>query len=283
LGKVCVLFQLWGRARKAPKESAGKTARLMEVINPLEELSDEELRARLVGAALPAHVAVIMDGNGRWARTRGLARIRGHQAGVKAVREAVTACREVGVKYLTLYAFSSENWERPPAEVRALMRLLKNYLVGERDELLEKQIRLEAIGRLDELPDDVRAELDRTVALTAPYDELTLTLALSYGGRAELVDAVAGIIAGGEREADEKTIGRYLYAPDRPDPDLLVRTSGEFRVSNFLLWEIAYAEIYVTNVLWPDFRARHMYAALLDYVSRERRYGRVSTGKGGRG
>ncbi len=255
----------------------------MEIINPLEELDEKELRARLEGAALPTHVAVIMDGNGRWARGRGLARIRGHNAGVKAVREGVTACREVGVKYLTLYAFSSENWERPDLEVRALMRLLKDYLVGERDELTEKRIRLEAMGRLDRLPDDVRAELDKTMALTASHDELTLTLALSYGGRAELADAVGALVAAGESDVDEATIGRYLYAPDHPDPDLLVRTSGELRVSNFMLWEIAYAEIYVTNVLWPDFRARHMYAALLDYASRERRYGRVSAAeRGGR-
>jgi undecaprenyl diphosphate synthase len=253
----------------------------MEIINPLEELEEEELRARLEGAALPAHVAVIMDGNGRWARSRGLARIRGHHAGVKAVREAVTACREVGVKYLTLYAFSSENWERPTLEVRALMQLLKHYLTGERDELLEKQVRLEAMGRLDRLPKDVRAELDETIALTALHDELTLTLALSYGGRAELTDAVRALVAAGESDVDEEMIGRYLYAPDHPDPDLLVRTSGELRVSNFLLWEIAYAEIYVTNVLWPDFRARHMYAALLDYANRERRYGRVSAAEGG--
>jgi undecaprenyl diphosphate synthase len=247
----------------------------------LEELDEKELRARLRGAALPPHVAVIMDGNGRWAKSRGLARIRGHQAGVKAVREAVTACREVGVRYLTLYAFSSENWQRPRAEVRALMTLLKNYLVGEREELAEKQVRLEAIGRLERLPADVRAVLDETIALTAPHDKLTLTLALSYGGRAELVDAVRDLVAAGAREVDEEAIGRRLYAPDHPDPDLLVRTSGEFRVSNFLLWEIAYAEIYVTNVLWPDFRAKHMYAALLDYVGRERRFGGVSSAAGG--
>jgi undecaprenyl diphosphate synthase len=228
----------------------------MEIINPLEELEEEELRARLEGAVLPTHVAVIMDGNGRWARSRGLARIRGHQAGVKAVREAVTACREVGVKYLTLYAFSSENWERPTLEVRALMQLLKNYLTGERDELLEKQIRLEAMGRLDRLPKDVRAKLDETMALTAPHDELTLTLALSYGGRAELTDAVRALVAAGESDVDETTIGRYLYAPDHPDPDLLVRTSGELRVSNFLLWEIAYAEIYTKShtLSLPDAR-----------------------------
>jgi undecaprenyl diphosphate synthase len=202
---------------------------------------------------------------------------------VKAVREAVTACRETGVRYLTLYAFSSENWERPDIEVRALMRLLKDYLVGERDELTEKQIRLEAMGRLERLPEDVRAELGKTMALTAPYDEMTLTLALSYGGRAELTDAVRALVAAGANDVDEAAVSRHLYAPEHPDPDLLVRTSGEVRVSNFMLWEIAYAEIYVTNVLWPDFRARHMYAALLDYASRERRYGRVTVPEKGGG
>ncbi len=253
----------------------------MEISNPLEELGEEELRARLEGARLPTHVAVIMDGNGRWAAKRGFSRIRGHEAGVRAVREAVTACREVGVKYLTLFAFSSENWKRPKAEVQALIRLLKDYLVGERDELVEKQIRLRAIGRLEQLPADVRAELAETVALTAQYDKMTLTHALSYGGRAELVDALRKVIAAGIEEPDEETVSRHLYAPDHPDPDLLIRTSGEFRVSNFLLWEISYAEIYVTNVLWPDFSAKHMYAALLDYSMRERRFGKVSGGEGG--
>ncbi|UCH78732.1 MAG: di-trans,poly-cis-decaprenylcistransferase [Candidatus Coatesbacteria bacterium] len=255
----------------------------MKVVNPLEELSEEELRARLEGSALPRHVAIIMDGNGRWARSRGFARIRGHQAGVKAVREVVTACREIGVPYLTLYAFSSENWERPSLEVAALMRLLKNYVVGERDELIEKEIRLRAIGRLDRLPVDVRAELARTMDRTAAFDRLTLTLALSYGGRAELVDAVRRIVVSGEERVDESVISAHLYAPDHPDPDLLVRTSGEFRVSNFLLWEIAYAEMYVTNVYWPDFRAKHLYAAIVDYIDRERRFGRVSARAGGRG
>ena len=245
----------------------------MEIVNRWEELDDEALRARLQGARLPVHVAVIMDGNGRWAKQRRFARIRGHRAGIKAVREAVTACREVGVRFLTLYAFSLENWARPAAEVRALMTLLKEYLVGEREELVAKEIRLRAIGRLATLPTDVRAELDRTVALTAQYDKLTLTLALAYSGRAEVADAAAAAAGA----VDEETLGRYLYAPDHPDPDLLIRTSGEFRVSNFLLWEIAYAEIYVTNVLWPDFRAKHMYAALVDYAGRERRFGRVAT------
>lgn len=249
----------------------------MEFSNPWEDFSEEELLARLRGRQMPAHVAVIMDGNGRWAAQRHFARIRGHQAGTKAVREAVTACREVGVRYLTLYAFSSENWARPADEVRALMTLLRNYLVGEREELLEKGIRLKAIGRLGMLPADVRAELDETMALTARGENMTLTLALSYGGRAELVDAVNRALAAGE-PIDEETIRRHLYAPDHPDPDLLIRTSGEFRISNFLLWEIAYTEIYVTNVLWPDFRAKHMYAALLDYLSRERRFGRIGPG-----
>ncbi|MGD8718611.1 MAG: polyprenyl diphosphate synthase [Candidatus Zixiibacteriota bacterium] len=251
----------------------------MEIINKWEELDEEELRSRLEGAELPAHVAVIMDGNGRWAQGRGFARVRGHQAGVKAVRESVTACREVGVKYLTLYAFSSENWDRPKLEVQALMKLLKNYLVGERDELIDKEIRFQAIGHLERLPADVRAELDETRALTEAFDKMTLTLALGYGGRAEIVDAARRLAANGAREIDEDAISRHLYAPDHPDPDLLIRTSGEVRVSNFLLWEIAYAEIYVTNVLWPDFRAKHMYAALVDYLERDRRYGRVSAGE----
>jgi len=253
----------------------------MQVINPLEELSEQELRARLQGAKPPRHVAIIMDGNGRWAKQRRWARIRGHHAGIKAVREAVTACREVGVKFLTLYAFSSENWARPRPEVRALMTLLKNYLVGERDELLEKEIRLHAIGRLEMLPPDVRAELDRTMAMTAAFERLTLTLALSYGGRAELVDAISAALKAGVAAVDEETVGRFLYAPDHPDPDLLIRTSGEFRVSNFMLWEIAYSEIYVTNVLWPDFRAKHLYAALADYMGRDRRFGLVAPTVGG--
>jgi undecaprenyl diphosphate synthase len=253
----------------------------MEIVNPLEEFDEEELLARVRQAALPRHVAIIMDGNGRWAKKRGVARIRGHQAGVKAVREVVTACRDVGVRFLTLYAFSSENWRRPALEITALMKLLKNYLVGERDELIEKEVRLEAIGRLEKLPADVRAELARTMALTASFDRLVLTLALSYGGRAEIVDAARKVAAAGAGEVTEETISRHLYAPDHPDPDLLVRTSAELRVSNFLLWEIAYAEIYVTNVLWPDFRAKHLYAAIVDYQGRERRFGEVTARVGG--
>ena len=247
----------------------------MSIVNPWEEHSEEELRRRLAGVRAPAHVAVIMDGNGRWAKKHGFARVRGHQAGVRAVREAVTACRDVGVRFLTLYAFSSENWSRPQAEVRALMTLLKNYVVGERDELVEKEIRLKAIGRVDRLPADVRAELERTFELTAAGDKMTLTLALSYGGRDEIVDAVRALLAAGENDVDEDAIRRHLYAPEHPDPDLLIRTSGELRLSNFLLWETSYTELYVTDVLWPDFTKRHMFAALVDYLGRERRFGLV--------
>ncbi len=247
----------------------------MEIVNRLEDLSTEELRARLDGASLPAHVAVIMDGNGRWAKQRRFARIRGHRAGIKAVREAVTACREVGVRYLTLYAFSLENWARPAAEVRALMNLLRDYLVGEREELVAKEIRLKAVGRLAALPEDVRAELDRTMALTEGFGKLTLTLALSYSGRAEIADAVAAAAAAGAVPPDEETIGKFLYAPEHPDPDLLIRTSGELRVSNFLLWQIAYSEIYITPTFWPDFRRKHLLEAILEYQRRDRRYGGI--------
>jgi len=252
----------------------------MEIRNPWEDLGEDELKERLAGVTLPVHVAVIMDGNGRWAHNRGWARIRGHQAGVKAVRATVTTCRDLGIPYLTLYAFSSENWQRPSAEVGALMTLLANYLVGEREELLARGIRLETIGRTDALPGHARRELEKTMALTQGMDKLTLTLALSYGGRAEIVDAVRSLLASGVTpdEVDEDAIASRLYAPHHPDPDLLIRTSGEMRVSNFMLWQLAYTEIYVTEVLWPDFQPRHLYAALLDYAGRERRFGKVSPG-----
>jgi undecaprenyl diphosphate synthase len=254
----------------------------MEITNPLEEMTADELLAMVDRQRLPRHIAVIMDGNGRWAKQRKFARIRGHRAGIKAVRGCITTCRELGVGYLTLYAFSMENWKRPEKEVRGLMRLLKEYLIGEREEMLEKGIRLRAIGRLDYLPEDVRAVLDETRDATAEGTEMTLTLALSYGGRAEIVDAVKGLGAGGLEDIDEEDISRHMYAPDHPDPDLLIRTSGEMRISNFLLWEIAYAEIYVTNVYWPDFDAKHVYAAIVDYQRRERRFGDVTPTVGAR-
>ena len=255
----------------------------MEITNPLEELTADELLATVDRGRLPRHIAVIMDGNGRWAKGRKFPRIRGHRAGIKAVRGCITTCRELGVRYLTLYAFSMENWKRPEKEIKGLMKLLKEYLIGEREEMLEKGIRLRAIGRLDYLPDDVRAVLDETRDVTADGTEMILTLALSYGGRAEIVDAVKSLHAGNPEDIDEEAISEHMYAPDHPDPDLLIRTSGEMRISNFLLWEIAYAEIYVTNVYWPDFDAKHVYAAIVDYQRRERRFGDVTPTVGARG
>jgi undecaprenyl diphosphate synthase len=252
----------------------------MEINNPLEKLNDDELLAIIERNRLPRHIAVIMDGNGRWARERKFPRIRGHRAGIKAVRGCITTCRELGVPYLTLYAFSMENWKRPDKEVRGLMKLLKEYLIGEREEMQEKGIRLHAIGRLDYLPEDVRAVLDETIEITAPGNEMTLTLALSYGGRAEIIDAFKKLYAEGTEEINEETMSNHMYAPDHPDPDLLIRTSGEMRISNFLLWEIAYAEIYVSNVYWPDFQPKHVYAAVVDYQSRERRFGDVTSTTG---
>jgi undecaprenyl diphosphate synthase len=244
--------------------------------------AERALLARLDPARLPAHVAVIMDGNGRWARQRGfIDRIRGHEAGIEAVRETTRTCAQLGLKALTLYAFSKENWRRPEPEVRALMALLTRFLVIERDELMENHIRLGTIGRREDLPERVRAALDETMALTAGNTGLRLTLALSYGGRDELVRAAREMARRARRgELDPETIDETCFAglldtAGLPDPDLLVRTSGELRISNFLLWQAAYAEIYVTPVLWPDFRRLQLLEALVEYQHRERRYGGV--------
>ncbi|MCP4230897.1 MAG: di-trans,poly-cis-decaprenylcistransferase [bacterium] len=254
----------------------------MQIVNELENLPEEELLARMDRERLPRHIAIIMGGNGRWAKSRGFGRVRGHRAGIKSVRNAINESRRLGIEFLTLYAFSSENWKRPRKEVNALMKLLKEYLVGERQELMEKGIRFRTIGRRDVLPDFVSGELDDTVSLTENNRDMTLTLALSYGGRAEIVDAVNDIIASGVDTVDEAAISENLYAPDHPDPDLLIRTSGESRVSNFLLWEIAYTEIYITETLWPDFGPQHLFAAIVDYQNRERRFGEVTRTTGGR-
>ncbi len=230
---------------------------------------------------MPRHVAIIMDGNGRWAKQRGLPRIEGHRAGAESVRAIVRACGELGIQYLTLYAFSSENWRRPKTEVTALMHLLEFYLQREVSELDKNNVRLMAIGRLHELPDSARRQLQKSIEALRDNSGLTLVLALSYGGRAEIVDAVRSIArdvkAGALDIADinEETISKRLYTRDIPDPDLLIRTSGELRVSNFLLWQISYAEIYVTETLWPDFRKPELQKALEDYSRRQRRFGRV--------
>jgi undecaprenyl diphosphate synthase len=222
-----------------------------------------------------------MDGNGRWARERGLPRIFGHRAGIESVREIVRACGEVGIEALTLYVFSVENWERPREEVRGLMGMLRELLRKEVRELDKNHVRLMSIGRRDLLPKVVQEELDRAIKALKKNTGLVLNLALSYGGRAEIVEAARRI---GEEakegkldpaKLDEKTFAKHLYAPDLPDPDLLIRTAGEMRVSNFLLWQIAYAELYVTDVLWPDFRRPNLLKAIEDYQKRERRFGRV--------
>jgi undecaprenyl diphosphate synthase len=231
-------------------------------------------------ARVPAHIAIIMDGNGRWANRRGLPRIAGHRAGVAAVRETVETCAQMGVGALTLYAFSVENWKRPRAEVEMLWRLLRLYLRKELDNLQRNNIRLQAIGRLDELPAKVAAELAASVALTAANTGMRLNLAINYSGRAELVDAVNAIIQQARAEGsmefvhvDEETLAAHLYTAALPDPDLLIRTSGEMRISNFLLWQIAYAELYVTDTLWPEFNRSELLRAVLEYQKRERRFG----------
>jgi undecaprenyl diphosphate synthase len=234
---------------------------------------------RLHKDRLPRHVAIIMDGNGRWAETRGLPRNAGHREGVEAVKATVRAANELGIPRLTLYSFSSENWNRPKGEVQELMRLLDHYLETEVDEVIRNGIRVQAIGRLERLPPAVRKRLDEVVERSRGNREMTLVFALSYGGRQEIVDAVRRILRDAEQgkvdaeSIDEKTFAAYLYDPEAPDPDLLIRTGAELRVSNFLLWQIAYAEIHATPVMWPDFRKEHLVDALLDYQARERRFG----------
>ncbi len=230
---------------------------------------------------IPRHIAVIMDGNGRWARERKLPRIEGHRRGSESVRACTAACMEAGVPYLTLYAFSKENWQRPPDEVKALMNLLDRFLAERTAEIMERNIRLRAIGHLDDLPDKARRRLDTAMEKSAGNTALTLTLALSYGARTELTDAARAIareVRAGtlDPEAiDEKTISSHLYTADLPDPDLLVRTSGEMRISNFLLWQISYAEIVVTPKLWPEFGKEDLFAAIREYAGRHRRYGAI--------
>ena len=234
---------------------------------------------------IPRHVAIIMDGNGRWAQQRKLPRIEGHRAGAESVREVVRVCGELGIEYLTLYAFSIENWNRPKLEVKALMHLLEFYLKQEIPELNKNNVRLAAIGRLHALPDSAQKQLAKSMDALGKNTGLTLVLALSYGGRAEIVDAtreIAREIKAGRLDVsdiDEKVISQHLYTRSIPDPDLLVRTSGEMRVSNFLLWQISYAEIYVTETLWPDFRRAELTKALEDYSKRHRRFGLVNPGE----
>ena len=233
---------------------------------------------------LPAHVAIIMDGNGRWAQDRGMPRPIGHREGSESVRRTVRACRRLGVRALTLYAFSEENWKRPKREVELLMRLLRRFLVRERDEIMENDIRLTAIGRLHRLPADVRRELERTREMSAGNRGMVLNLALSYGGRQEILDACRAIahrVRAGELEPDEiteETITAHLYQPDMPPPDLLIRTAGEMRFSNFLLWQVSYTELHVTPSCWPEFREDHLDEAFESYARRVRKFGGLVPG-----
>jgi undecaprenyl diphosphate synthase len=231
---------------------------------------------------LPRHIAIIMDGNGRWAQKHTIGRIRGHKKGADSVRTVVRACREMGIKYLTLFAFSVENWERPENEVHALMLLLEEYLTKEIEELQKQEIRLVTIGETERLNSSVRKKLQRAKENTAKYDKMILNLALSYGGRDEIINAVKKIIDDKEKgkiainEVTKDNFNNYLYTSGMPDPDLLIRTSGEYRISNFLLWQTAYTELYFTNVLWPDFTKDELLKAIASYQKRERRFGLTS-------
>ena len=258
-------------------------AQVLEVIGG--DSAEQEFVDSIDFNRLPRHVAIIMDGNGRWAKSRFLPRLEGHRAGVESVRSVVEAAARLGLPALTVYAFSTENWKRPTDEVSGLMGLLKLYISRELKTLQDNNIRFGVVGGLEGLPMDVRDELRRGIAETSHLTGLQFSLALNYSGRSELTDVVrriaegvkAGTIAPGE--IDEALIERHLFTAHLPEPDLLIRTSGEMRVSNFLLWQIAYAEIWVTDVLWPDFRRRHRFQAIVDFQKRERRYGGITAGK----
>ena len=243
---------------------------------------DYALAQSLDPSRLPAHIAIIMDGNGRWAKRRYLPRVAGHKAGVTAVRTTVETCARLGLRALTLYAFSTENWKRPKGEVETLWRLLRVYLHSELSLMMRHGIRFTAMGRLDALPAPVRAELDAVIDRTAANRGLQLNLAINYSGRAELVDAVRALVedsAGSGIAITEESLAARLYTAGMPDPDLLIRTSGEMRLSNFLLWQIAYAELYVTETLWPDFTRTELLEAILEYQRRDRRFGGINSGE----
>ncbi len=252
---------------------------------PLEKATghDKKLQDRLLeDGEIPAHIAIIMDGNGRWAKRRGMPRIAGHHEGVNSVRDIVEACGQLGVKYLTLYAFSTENWKRPREEVSMLMRLLLKALRDERDRLHQNEVQLKAIGDVAALPNDVQDELFDGIKMMQSNPGLTLILALSYSGRWDLTNGFKRMyddIRSGAIKKDEITedlISKYLSTRDYPDPDLLIRTSGELRISNFLLWQLAYSELYISDEYWPDFRRKNLYQAIAEFQKRERRFGMVS-------
>ncbi len=249
---------------------------LVGYIQPGSE--EEELVRRIDFSRLPRHVAVIMDGNGRWAKKRKLPRVEGHRAGSKSVREVVETSARLGIEYLTLYAFSKENWKRPYKEVSTLWKLLEDYLKKEDKTLIKNRIRLKVIGQIQDLPVPAQRELNRVIELTKNNDRLTVIAALNYGGRAEIVDAVKKIVHSHDPridDLDEAGFSDYLDTAGIPDPDLLIRTSGEMRISNFLLWQIAYSEIWITSSYWPDFRRKELLQAVVEYQKRERRFGDI--------
>jgi undecaprenyl diphosphate synthase len=255
---------------------------LLESLKPAD--SDWALAQSIDAARLPSHIAIIMDGNGRWAGRRGLPRVAGHKAGAEAARATVDTSARLGIKTLTLYAFSVENWKRPRREVETLWRLLHFYMGKELPALMENDIRVTAIGRLDALPDKVREDLKVIEQTTRRNRGLQVNVAINYSGRAEIVDAANALVDEARREGrlpdlhiDEEALRSRLYTAGSPDPELLIRTSGELRVSNFLLWQIAYSEIYVTDTLWPDFRRTHLLQAVLEYQKRDRRFGGLNT------
>jgi len=252
---------------------------LEDILSVVQPDSPEEILARQVNfERLPAHVAVIMDGNGRWAAQRHLPRVEGHRAGIESVREVVEGSARIGIQVLTLYAFSVENWKRPVSEVSTLMTLLKRYLRLELNTLLRNNIRFRVIGRAGELAPDIRRELEMAEKKTSSNGGMLFNIALNYGGRAEIVQAAKRALTAGVAvdDLDEARFASFLYTAGQPDPDLLIRTSGEMRVSNFLLWQIAYSEIWVTETLWPDFRKRHLLEAIVAYQKRDRRYGGIN-------
>lgn len=249
---------------------------LEDFIEPGSE--EEQLVNQIDFSRLPRHVAVIMDGNGRWAKKRRLPRVEGHRAGADSVREVVETCARLGIEYLTLYAFSKENWRRPRKEVTLLWRLLEDYLKREDKVLVKNRFRLKVIGQREAIPSSVQKELERVEELTKDNRRMTIILALNYGGRTEIIDGIKKILREKDFDIDsldEKKFSHYLYTAYLPDPDLLIRTSGELRISNFLLYQIAYSEIWITPAFWPDFRKKHMLQALVDYQKRERRFGDI--------
>ena len=251
---------------------------LFEILSPKDP--DWALAQAVDPGRLPAHIAVIMDGNGRWAKKRNMPRVAGHRAGVEPVRITVETCARMGIQALTLYAFSVENWKRPRAEIETLWRLLRYYLKNELPDLMRHNIRFQTIGRVEALPHQIQRELQETIGATARNSGLRVSLAVNYGGRAEIVDAIAAMVDKARRgepvEVTEESVSAHLYTAGLPEPDLLIRTSGEMRISNFLLWQIAYAELYVTDTLWPDFGRADLLRAVLDYQKRDRRFGGLS-------